>query len=281
MGTFVSLGTGLGSTFANLGADVADDSVSAWDTVKNLGLNLGMDLVGLVPGGGAAGKFAKIGKSLKNVVPKVLAALSVGSHAFNTPQYINSWKKLGTDEKLDAQDWNNILASIQGLLGPAAGIGQYAKNKGYYGKNKAEAAKRVDTGTVNKDKVAVKMLDNTGKEKTVLFDGDDAVAIRKAQESGKLKDLKAATVDKFEDLNGWTLKETSFGLRRPKVSLDPTKWSPVGGKTVTPNDLIADVVTRQGVDFARVRGFHDDVTSFHTPGRRWEDIDNAYIETQL
>ena len=280
-GTAVSLGTGLGSTVANLYADIADDSVSAWDATKNTALNLGMDLVGLVPGGGAATKFAKIGKNLVKVAPKVLAIIGTAGHALNTPQYINSWSKLGSDEKLDAQDWNNILSSIQAILGPAAGIGQYAKNKGYYGKNKAEAAKRADTGTVNQDKVAVKMIDNTGKEKTVLFDGDDAVAIRKAQESGKLEDLKAATVDKFQDLDGWHLKETDFGFRRPQVSLDPTKWSPVGGKTVTPDDLIADVVTRQGVDFARVRGFHDDVTSFHTPGRRWEDIDNAYIEAQL
>lgn len=280
-GTAVSLGTGLGSTAANLYADIADDSVSAWDATKNTALNLGMDLVGLVPGGGAAGKFAKIGKNLVKVAPKVLAIIGTAGHALNTPQYINSWSKLGTDEKLDAQDWNNILSSIQAILGPAAGIGQYAKNKGYYGKNKAEAAKKADTGTVNQDKVAVKMLDNTGKEKTVLFDGDDAVAIRKAQESGKLEDLKAATVDKFQDLDGWSLKETDFGFRRPQMSLNPTKWSPVGGKAVTPDDLIADVVTRQGVDFARVRGFHDDVTSFHTPGRRWEDIDNAYIEAQL
>lgn len=280
-GTAVSLGTGLGSTAANLYADIADDSVSTWDATKNTALNLGMDLVGLVPGGGAATKFAKIGKNLIKVAPKVLAIIGTAGHALNTPQYINSWSKLSTDEKLDAQDWNNILSSIQAILGPAAGIGQYAKNKGYYGKNKAEAAKRADTGTVNQDKVAVKMIDNTGKEKTVLFDGDDAVAIRKAQESGKLEDLKAATVDKFQDLDGWSLKETDFGFRRPQISFNPTKWSPVGGKTVTPDDLIADVVTRQGVDFARVRGFHDDVTSFHTPGRRWEDIDNAYIEAQL
>ena len=280
-GTAVSLGTGLGSTAANLYADIADDSVSAWDATKNTALNLGMDLVGLVPGGGAAGKFAKIGKNLVKVAPKVLALIGTAGHALNTPQYINSWSKLGTDEKLDAQDWNNILSSIQAILGPAAGIGQYAKNKGHYGKNKAEAAKRADAGNINQDKVAVKMVDNTGKEKTVLFDGDDAVAIRKAQESGKLEDLKAATVDKFQDLDGWSLKETDFGFRRPRLSTDLTKMSPVGGKAVTPDDLIADVVTRQGVDFARVRGFHDDITSFHTPGRRWEDIDNAYIEAQL
>ena len=280
-GTAVSLGTGLGSTAGNLYADIMDDSVSAWDTVKNAGFNLGMDLVGLVPGGGSAGKFAKIGRNIINIAPKMIAALGTVSHITNAPEYIASWKKLGTDDKLDAQDWNNIMTSIQAVLGPAAGIGQYAKNKGYYGKNKAEAAKRVDKGTVNQDKVAVKMMDNTGKEKTVLFDGDDAVAIRKAQESGKLEDLKAATVDKFQDLDGWSLKETDFGFRRPQLSFNPTKWSPVGGKTVTPDDLIADVITRQDVDFSRVRGFHDDITSFHTPGRRWEDIDNAYIETQL
>jgi hypothetical protein len=57
--------------------------------------------------------------------------------------------------------------------------------------------------------------------------------------------------------------------------------SPVGGKAVTPNDLVSDVITRQGVDFARVRGFHDDITSFHTPGRKFDDIDNAYVEAQL
>lgn len=281
MGTAVSLGTGLGSTVANLYADIADDSVSAWDATKNTALNLGMDLVGLVPGGGAATKFAKIGKNLVKVAPKVLALIGTAGHALNTPQYIESWSKLSSDEKLDAQDWNNILSSIQAILGPAAGIGQYAKNKGHYGPNKAANAAKADTGTVSQDKVAVKMLDASGKEKTVLFDGDDASAIRKAQETGKIEDLKAATVDKFEDLKGWTLKENDFGLRKPTLSWDLTKMSPVGSKNTNVNDLILDVTTRQGMDFARARGFHDDITSFHTPGRRWQDIDDAYIEAQL
>ena len=281
-GTAISLGTGLGSTAANLYADINDDSVSAWDATKNTFLNLGMDLVGLVPGGGAASKFAKIGKNLVKVAPKVLALIGTAGHALNTPQYINSWSKLSSDEKLDAQDWNNILSSIQAILGPAAGIGQYAKNKGLYGKNKATKAYKADTGVTNSDKVAVKMLDNTGKEKTVLFEGDDAVAIRRAQESGKLDDLKAVTVDKFEDLDGWKLQESSFSfLKRPKLSTDLNELSPIGYKPTNVNDLVLDVTTRHGDDFARVRGFHDDITSFHTPGRRWQDIDDAYVESQM
>ena len=55
-GTAVSAGTGLISSLTNFGADLKDNSVSLGDSFKNLGANLAMDAVGLVPGFGAAGK---------------------------------------------------------------------------------------------------------------------------------------------------------------------------------------------------------------------------------
>lgn len=283
-GTAVSLGTGLLSTVGNLYADVTDDSVSAWDTFKNAGLNLGMDLAGLVPGGGAAAKFAKVGRVLKGLAPKVIAVIGTGMHALNTPQYLESWGKLKSEEKLTAQDWNNILSSIQALLGPTAAVGQYAKNKGAFGKNKVEKAQRADTGYINEDKIAVKMLDQNGKEKTVLFEGEDVKAIREAQTLGKIEDLKKATIDKFDDLKDYTLNENSIGLRRPKFT-SLSAISPIGNRPRHASNLIFDVTTRQGQDFVRANDtfilpgkynfFRSDITDLSTPGMRNSDIQAA------
>ena len=270
-GTAVSLGTGLLSTVGNLYADVTDDSVSAWDAFKNVGLNLGMDLAGLVPGGGAAGKFTKIARTLKNLAPKVIAVIGTGMHALNTPQYLESWGKLKSEEKLTAQDWNNILSSIQALLGPTAAVGQYAKNKGMYGKDAANKAKRADTGQINEDKIAVKMLDQNGKEKTVLFEGEDVKAIREAQSSGKMEDLKKATIDKFDDLKNYTLNEISFGIRKPSSN----GWLPIGQKPRHASNLIEDVTTRQGQDFVRTSWFRSDERNLSTPGMRSSDVQAA------
>ena len=274
-GTAVSLGTGLLSTAGNLYADIVDDSVSAWDTFKNAGLNLGMDLAGLVPGGGAASKLAKIGKTLIGVAPKVMAVLGTVGHISNTPQYLESWGKLKSEEKLTAQDWNNIISSIQALLGPTAAVGQYAKNKGVFGKNKFEKAQRADMGNINEDKIAVKMLDENGKEKTVLFEGEDVKAIREAQASGKMEDLKKATIDKFDDLKNYTLNEFDWGLRKPSSN----GWFPVGQKPRHASNIIFDVTSRQGEDFVR-RGkynfLHSDITNLSNPG-----MSNSKIQADI
>lgn len=283
-GTAASLITGLGSTALNLFADIKDESVNGWNVWKNLGLNLGMDLAGLIPGGGAAGKFTKIGKSLVNLAPKMIAAIGTVRGLANAPVYIQSWEKMmSSEEKLTAQDWTNIMQSIQVVLGPAAAVGQYAKNKGYYGNKAAKAAKtaRADVGAVNSDKIAVEMLDKNGNKKTVLFEGEDVADIKAARESGDLDALKKATVDKFKDLDGYTLEQSSFGFRRPQLSWNPTKWSPIGGRQHTPDMITHDVTTRQGVDFVRTRALHDDITQMQTPGQRWSYIDDAYIATQL
>lgn len=281
-GTAASLVTGLGSTAANLFADIKDESVNGGKVFWNTVTNLGMDLAGLVPGGGAASKGAKIAKNIVHLAPKMIAAIGTVRGLANAPVYIQSWEKMmSSDEKLTAQDWTNIMQSIQVVLGPAAAVGQYAKNKGYYGDNKAAKAAKADAGAVNSDKIAVEMLDKNGNKKTVLFEGEDVADIKAARESGDLDALKKATVDKFKDLDGYTLEQNSFGFRRPQLSWNPTKWSPVGGRQHTPDMITHDVTTRQGVDFVRTRALHDDITQMQTPGQRWSDIEDAYIATQL
>lgn len=118
-GTAISAGTGLISSLTNFGADMSDKSVSAGDMWKNLGTNIAMDAVGLVPGFGAAGKAGKITKTLIKYVPKIVTALSAANAL--SPESRASWAKLASNESLTVKDWQNIAAGCSALAGVSRG----------------------------------------------------------------------------------------------------------------------------------------------------------------
>lgn len=118
-GTAASAGTGLISSLTNFGADMFDKSVSAGDMWKNLGTNIAMDAVGLVPGFGAAGKAGKITKTLIKYVPKIVTALSAANAL--SPESRASWAKLASNESLTVKDWQNIAAGCSALAGVSRG----------------------------------------------------------------------------------------------------------------------------------------------------------------
>lgn len=118
-GTAASAGTGLISSLTNFGADMSDKSVSAGDMWKNLGANIAMDAVGLVPGFGAAGKAGKITKTLVKYVPKIVTALSAANAL--SPESRASWAKLASKESLTVRDWQNIAAGCSALAGVSRG----------------------------------------------------------------------------------------------------------------------------------------------------------------
>lgn len=118
-GTAISAGTGLISSLTNFGADMSDKSVSAGDMWKNLGTNIAMDAVGLVPGFGAAGKAGKITKTLIKYVPKIVTALSAANAL--SPESRASWAKLASNESLTVKDWQNITAGCSALAGVSRG----------------------------------------------------------------------------------------------------------------------------------------------------------------
>ena len=118
-GTAASAGTGLVSSLTNFGADMFDKSVSAGDMLKNLGANIAMDAVGLVPGFGAAGKAGKITKTLVKYVPKIVTALSAANAL--SPESRASWAKLASKESLTVKDWQNIAAGCSALAGVSRG----------------------------------------------------------------------------------------------------------------------------------------------------------------
>lgn len=118
-GTAASAGMGLVSSLTNFGADMFDKSVSAGDMWKNLGTNIAMDAVGLVPGFGAAGKAGKITKTLVKYVPKIVTALSAANAL--SPESRASWAKLASKESLTVRDWQNIAAGCSALAGVSRG----------------------------------------------------------------------------------------------------------------------------------------------------------------
>lgn len=118
-GTAASAGTGLVSSLTNFGADMFDKSVSAGDMWKNLGTNIAMDVVGLVPGFGTAGKAGKITKTLVKYVPKIVTALSAANAL--SPESRASWAKLASKESLTVRDWQNIAAGCSALAGVSRG----------------------------------------------------------------------------------------------------------------------------------------------------------------
>lgn len=129
-GTATSAALGVGSTLANLGADIADDSVSAEQAAWNAVQGLGMDVVGLIPGFGAAGKSSKIAKNLIKLTPKLLTLW--GARQAYAPA-IDALKKLTNDEKLTVDDWKALsagLSTVAGLsrMGIAAMKAQAYKN---------------------------------------------------------------------------------------------------------------------------------------------------------
>lgn len=126
-GTAISAGTGLASTFVNLGADVSDDSLSKWDVAKNFGANIVMDAVGLIPGFGTAGKAGKITKTLVKYVPRIVTALSAANAL--SPESRASWVKLASKESLTVKDWQNIAAGCSALAGISRGaVGHFKAN---------------------------------------------------------------------------------------------------------------------------------------------------------
>jgi hypothetical protein len=124
-GTAISAVTGIASTIGNAISDFTDDAVTGSQAWKNLGMNLGMDLMGLIPGGGSAAKFGKILKTIKPMAATIIALPGIKSMFNNSPEILASWKKVfDEDAKMDYQDYMNLLQ----VLNVAAGGTNVVRN---------------------------------------------------------------------------------------------------------------------------------------------------------
>lgn len=115
-GTVASGVLGIGSTLTNIGADIADESMSGWDVAGNALYGLGMDVVGLIPGMGATGKAAKIVRVLKPVSKLAMKTLQ----AYGMMHSADAFNKLMSNPSdMSADDWRNLVTGLQAISGEA------------------------------------------------------------------------------------------------------------------------------------------------------------------
>lgn len=115
-GTVASGVLGIGSTLTNIGADIADESMSGWDVAGNALYGLIMDGVGLIPGMGATGKAAKIVRVLKPVSKLAMRTLQ----AYGMVHSADAFNKLMSNPSdMSADDWRNLVTGLQAISGEA------------------------------------------------------------------------------------------------------------------------------------------------------------------
>lgn len=205
LGTLVSAGLGVGSTLTNLGADIADGE-NTWEALKTAGYGLGMDTLGLIPGAGTAGKLGKIGKTAIKYVPRILAYLGTLQGVQNMPYIVNSFKKLGTNQKLTVDDYRNMAQGIGLITGiGAAGSRKIRNNKTteQLGKQKVDFSKLKNKSIQIKqnDQVALRFKDKQGNTKSFVFKGEDANVIKNAKNAEEIK----AITSKYSKLRNYEL----------------------------------------------------------------------------
>lgn len=127
-GTAASAALGVGSTIGNFTADLADESVGVGSAFLNAGAGLGMDLVGLIPGLGAAGKGSKIVKNLLKVAPKLITIWSASTSFAPAMQAFNKLKDKGAKE-MTVEDWKALADGLTAAAGVTRWGAAAAKNK--------------------------------------------------------------------------------------------------------------------------------------------------------
>lgn len=115
-GTVASGVLGIGSTLTNIGADIADESMSGSDVAGNALYGLVMDVAGLIPGMGATGKAAKIVRVLKPVSKLAMRTLQ----AYGMVHSADAFNKLMSNPSdMSADDWRNLVTGLQAISGEA------------------------------------------------------------------------------------------------------------------------------------------------------------------
>jgi hypothetical protein len=149
-GTAVSAGLGVTSTATDLVADIMDPAVSGGEVAKNLAVNAGFAVIGMIPG-------AKMGKTARTVVKTVakwgprLLTLAAGAGLVMDKSVQDTFKKIGDGStNFTRQDWKNIARVFQLAAGATrTGRAEYDN----YKVNKASV--------ISKDNVTLKGVKST------------------------------------------------------------------------------------------------------------------------
>lgn len=239
---------GAGSSLVNFGADIADDGFQ-WSDVGNLGINLGLDVLGIIPiFGDTVGTGTKIVRKLAKYGPRLLAGMAAFQGVANFDGMMTSLGKLTSgdkNQKLTVQDWRNISQCIGLVTGTTKAV------RGKVAQNKLKKAARVD------DMVGIDVYNKqTQKTEHILVDGDVAKKVRAAEGNkqkveealGELEDFKG----KFGATGELEVQTGRGGLQKPWETVkkaDGSTETSMRGIWSEGRAKVSDVY-----DFGRVRG---------------------------
>lgn len=212
--------TGAASSLTDFGADMVDlandrKGVSFWDSIGNLGLNLGMDAVSLLPGL----KSFKATSALRRIasyVPHIAGAIQT----YNLISDENLRKSVGTTltkirdldiSKLNTQDFRNLAYVGRTILGLKGAYGQITSRR-----SKATGDVEI-RGTVKVNGKTEKITATVPKGEIKTFSKNDKVAREALVEAANRKFGKPKT-DTDEGLSfsskDITLSTDNFGRAR-------------------------------------------------------------------
>ncbi len=225
-GTVASGVLGIGSTLTNIGADIADESMSGWDVAGNALYGLRMDVAGLIPGMGATGKAAKIVRVLKPVSKLAMRTLQ----AYGMVHSADAFNKLMSNPSdMSADDWRNLVTGLQAISGEAR----------YKGEKRA-----VSRATTQRDVADVKT--STGRMATISKEDLDKLR--------ETKGLKAQN-KLFSELTGGQklqreFKGREFNWKQPwksRLHSDNPEFSTRTESTFLPEDTSWDARLFRGM----------------------------------
>jgi hypothetical protein len=113
VGSVAAIGAGIGSTVLDTIADFTDDSISAGQAWKNLGIN-----VGLTAGAAFGAKAPKILKSAIKLVPRIMMAAGTMGIVFDKEVH-NTIQRMTEGKSMNMQDWRNIMMVLRMSTGIA------------------------------------------------------------------------------------------------------------------------------------------------------------------
>lgn len=151
-GTGVAAGLGVTSMGTDLVADILDPAVSGGEVAKNLAVNAGFAVAGMIPGA----KMSKVAKNVIKWAPRLMTIVAGAGLAMDESTQ-NTFNKIAKGEmQFTREDWKNISRVLQFASGTVrAGKGAYDAHK-------------VKKGIVSSDNVTLE-----GVKSTTKIDGKD------------------------------------------------------------------------------------------------------------
>lgn len=232
-GTAVSGITGIGSTLTTLGADIAEDGFQ-WSDLGNAGVGLGMDIVGMIPGFGAAGKASKIGKQLVRFAPLVLGTLQA-QNALSEPSR-KSWQKIidGNFKDLTVDDLRNLASGVTAFTSLSNQAGIRMKNSAM-GSAAKTGDKTIESKTGEMVRITPEKLEELRKAKSLK----DQNAILQSIPGNEGKELASKVRGNFNITRLWD--------NNPRIA-DHYDWSRLRGTVFdNSNSLPSDAQIFQSV----------------------------------